>query len=1172
MNLFKLFLFRQAGNKIDFKKCFIFSTIVLLFFISACQNEDIVIQVTSSRCENRINPMGIDVRNPHLSWKLASSYRNKKQSAYQILVANSKETLKNNIGNLWDTKKVTSIQSIQVKYEGGQLKSEMIYYWKVRVWDEAGNVSNWSESALWEMGLLNKGDSTKWQAEWINDGKQSPQNLKEFYEEDPAPLFRYEFKTKKEIKKARLYISGLGYYEATINSKKVGDNVLDPGWTNYSKRILYSTYDVTDQIENIGNCIGVTLGNGWYNPLPMTMWGWLNLREYLPIGRPQFIAQLKIEFEDGMIKNVISNEEWKTHEGPILRNNIYLGEVYDARKEIDDWNTFGFDDSKWRYAKIVNEKIGELEAQNQPPIRITKTLKPVELMEPKPNVYIFDMGQNFAGWVKLKVNAPKGTKINLRYGELLNKDGTLNVMTSVAGQVKGSLIGGHYSPDTAWQSDTYIAKGKSIEYYTPRFTFHGFRYVEVTGYPGKPEIDAVEGLRLNSDLEKVGSFECSNKLFNDIQKMTEWTFLSNVFSVQSDCPHRERFGWGGDIATTTDAFIYNFNMSNFYTKVAIDFQDAALPDGRLRDNAPFTGADYCGIGWAVAHPVILLKLYQYYGNISLIEEQYETARKWFDGVISNNDLIITEGLSDHESLAPRPKPEMVTPLYYQSALIMSRLAEIINKFDDAERYKNLSEQIKKAYLEKFHDKGTGKFAPYTQGSQSFALYTGLTPKEEIDFAVSQLVKDINDHDGHITTGLYGTKFSLDILSKYGEAETAAQMVSKKDFPGWGNMLEKGATTLWEHWEYSDNTFSHNHPMFGVVSEWFYKWVAGIQSDTSAVGFDKIVIRPQIISNVDWAKAHFNSVHGKIICEWKRDDDIFALDVTIPANTTATIYVPTLEKENVMEGDKLASKSEGVKFIRWDGNLAVFEIGSGNYSFSSQGTKMNVTKPYVSTPQISKDTKILMIGDKVKAEIKCKENEAVIRYTLDGSEPNSSSQIYNKPLIVTNNITIIAKAFLDGFKPSIIFKMSYDFIDPHKNGVNWDFYEGRFKVLPDFKELQPVKNGEVFQFGLDKIDLPQYNFALQLNSYIKIDREGEYEFSISSNDGSKLYVNGKLIVDNDGEHGSRQLSGSIYLTKGKHLICVEYFQSGGGKSLQLFYWSDKISFQLIPGSVLFKSKN
>ena len=377
-------------------------------------------------------------------------------------------------------------------------------------------------------------------------------------------------------------------------------------------------------------------------------------------------------------------------------------------------------------------------------------------------------------------------------------------------------------------------------------------------------------------------------------------------------------------------------MANFYTKVVRDFQEAALPDGRLTDTAPFVGIDYCGIGWAFSHPLTLLELYQYYGNISLIQEQYEAAREWFEVVISNNDLIITNGLSDHESLAAIPTSEMVTPLYYQSAVIMSRLAEIIDRTEDAKRYKDLSIRIKKAYLDRFQDKGTGKFAPYTQGSQSFALYTGISPGDKRQDAVYELVKYIEEkNNGHLSTGIFGTKYTLDMLSENGFAQTAANMVDKKTFPGWGFMLANGATTLWEHWEYSDNTFSHNHPMFGSVSEWFYKWLAGIQADPTAVGFDKIIIRPQMVSNVNWVKGEYRSIQGNIISEWIRNEDNFILDLTIPVNTTALVYLPAKDLKSIREGNKEISEIKDIEFVKMENGNAIIKIGSGNYKFESK---------------------------------------------------------------------------------------------------------------------------------------------------------------------------------------------------------------------------------------------
>ncbi|MFC2122051.1 family 78 glycoside hydrolase catalytic domain, partial [Bacteroidota bacterium] len=714
-------------------------------------------------------------------------------------------------------------------------------------------------------------------------------------------------------------ITGLGYYEAEINGVRVGNNMLDPAWTNYNTRIFYSTYDVGKMLNNGQNCIAANLGNGWYNPLPMKMWGNNNIRTSLPVGRPCLIAQLNIEYEDGSKASYYTDESWKVHDGPILRNNVYLGEIYDARKEIKGWSVPGLDEKEWSTASLTQGPSGKLQSQPLPPIKITKTVLPEAVFEIDNGVYIFDMGENFAGWIKLKVEGEKGRRIKLRYGELLHEDNSLNVMTSVAGQIKRKGVGGAGSPDIAWQEDNYILKGEGIEEYSPRFTFHGFRYVEVAGYPGVPTTSSLTGYRLSSSVESVGSFECSNDMLNTIQKITQNTFLSNIFSVQSDCPHREKFGYGGDLATTCDAFMMNYDMEGFYAKAVYDWADAARSDGMLTDEAPFVGIQYCGVGWALVHPLLLNKLYQYYGNIRIVRDQYDISKKWFDLVISKNpDFIIKNGLSDHESLNPTPAPELVTPLYYYSAKLMSKLSAILDKNEDCDRYSVLAENIKSKYIEKFLAPLTGEVEPKTQTSQSFAIWLGLIPEKEKEMALEYLLKKIIiEKDSHLTTGIYATKFLFDILSSTGNIDLAYKIVSQKTFPGYGYMLENGATTLWEHWALSENTYSHNHPMFGTVSEWFYKWLGGIQPDTDAVGFDKIIIWPQIATGLEWVNSDYNSVKGLIRSKWTVKDGIFKLNVIIPPNSTAKVYIPTSDAGSVKESGKSASNAEEVIFKEYE---------------------------------------------------------------------------------------------------------------------------------------------------------------------------------------------------------------------------------------------------------------
>ncbi len=904
-------------------------------------------ELTHLRCEYRDSPLGIDAAQPRLSWVMAESggkppVRGQRQTAYQVLVASSEELLKLDLGNLWDSGKVTSGQSIQVEYAGQPLGSQARCHWKVRVWDKDGIPTEWSRPAIWEMGLLSPQD---WQALWLNDGKLNPAKTEDCYHEDPAPLFRKEFNLPKKVAQARLYISGLGYYQASLNGSLVGDQVLDPGWTGYSQRVLYTTRDVTGQLRQGDNCLGVTLGNGWYNPLPLRFWGHLNLREHLTIGRPRFIARLVVDFVDGTQQAIVSDSSWKVGDGPIRFNNTYLGEKYDARREVPGWDGPGFAGSGWRPPGVASEPLGVLRAQAQPPIRVTRTLKPVKIAEPTPGVFIFDMGRNFSGWVKLQVSAPEGTNITLRYGELLKKDGTLNPMTSVAGQIKGKRknaagieesVGGPGAPSVAWQSDTYVTKGRGVEQYTPRFTFHAFRYVEVTGLIGTPSIDMITGLRLNSDVERNGAFTCSSEPFNRIQEMCDWTFLSNLFSVQSDCTHRERFGYGGDLAVTSEAFMMNYDMADFYAKAVRDWGDSARPDGTLTDTAPAIGVEYCGLAWGMAHPLVQRQLYQYYGERCLLVEQYETTKRWLDlETAKNPEFIIADGLSDHESLVPTPAPAMVTPLFAASARTVGELASILGHQAEAEKYQRLASNIQKAYLGKFLDPTTGQVGPGTQASQAFALYLNLVPADRRQAVLQFLLDDLHrTPEPQLTTGIFGTKFLLDVLSRENQAGLASALVSRKSSPGWGWMLENGATTLWEHWEGSDNTYSQNHPMFGSVSQWFYQWLGGIQPAPTALGFDQIIIRPQVPAGLDWVRCHYDSVRGRIVSNWQRQGDRLTMEVTIPGNTIATIHVPAKDAAGVMESATAAAQADGVKFLRMENNAAVYAVGSGTYRFQS----------------------------------------------------------------------------------------------------------------------------------------------------------------------------------------------------------------------------------------------
>jgi alpha-L-rhamnosidase len=924
---------------------------VLLLAVAAMLTNDeassaapVSIRAANLRCEYAVDPLGIDAATPQLSWILEAArdgLRGEVQTAYQVVAGSTVAGLAAKRPELWDSGKVPSNRTLGIGYAGKPLRSGQEVFWKVRVWDRKGRASAWSAPARWEMALLDPDD---WKGKWIAAKTEGDPDPEASFRDDPAPLFRREITLRKNVARARAYVTGLGYYELRINGERVGDHRLDPAWTSYSHRVFYSTYDVTRHLRQGANAVGALLGYGWYHPVALPLFGRFDLRTELRTGMPRLILHLEIEYVDGSRETLGTDESWKWTDGPIVRNSVYLGEVYDARREQPGWDQPGFDDRAWRPSVPAKEPLGPLQAQPLPPIRATRDVKPVAVTEPKPGVFIVDLGQNFAGVVSMKVNGEAGRRVTLRYGELLYPDGTLNPMTSVMGQWKNRPVpAGSERPRTAWQQDAYVLKGEGEETFTPRFTFHGFRYVELTGYPGGPPLDAVVGRRMNTDLEPAGEFSCSDPMLNRIQEVTEWTFLSNVFSVQSDCPHREKLGYGGDIVAASEMALLNYDMAAFYAKTVRDFADGVRPNGGFPETAPYVGIADEGlgegsgpIGWGTAHPMLLWQLYQYYGERRLLEEQYPLAQRWLALLErSAKNGILDNGISDHESLVPKPRPLTGTAFYYFSAQLLARIASVLGKGADAERYAALAGSTKSAFNREFLHPGTGRYYTGTQACQSFALFFGLVPEAERAAALRVLVEDVEKHGGHLTTGIFGTKYMLRALTEAGRPEVAATIVGQKSFPGWGYMLEHGATTLWEHWEFSDNTFSHNHPMFGSVSEWFYRALAGINPAEEADGFDRIVLRPEPVPGLTWVKARYRSARGPITSEWRREGRRFSWTFEIPPNTTATIHVPASGPAGVTEGAKPAASVAGVRFVRFEGGRAVYEVDSGRYVFAAE---------------------------------------------------------------------------------------------------------------------------------------------------------------------------------------------------------------------------------------------
>ena len=657
------------------------------------------------------------------------------------------------------------------------------------------------------------------------------------YLDRPAPLFRKEFQTDKEIEQVKLLITAAGYYKAYVNGAAIENNVLDPAWTDFSKRIYYSEFDVTSSIKVGDNCLGVSLGNGFYNPLPLRKWGRRNLRQDLSsVGKPVFIAKLLIDYIDGQSEEIVSDASWSYAYGPILKNSVYLGVTFDARKEISGWNRPGFDDALWQSASIGIPPGGKLQKSFFPPVQITQEIAPVKISSHQAGIWMVDMGVNFTGTYKIKLSGSPGDTITFRFGERIYEDGALNPMTSVIGQIKRKGVGGPGAPDIAWQTDTYIIGNDQPAWFEPEFTYHTYRYMEISGLEKPPEISDVKGLFMHSNVGNSNHFSCSSDLLNSIQEATERTFLANLVSVQSDCPAREKFGYGGDINATSESFIYNFDMQAFYRKTIYDWVDA-MNDTTFVDTAPFVGVQYCGISWESAYLITQYYLYLYYNDTKIVKELYELNKQWMDKVARlHPDGIVEQGLSDHESLEPVPVQLTGTSHYLQCARIMKTFAGVMGDKANEVKYEQLAEQLKNLIRDEFWDKPVkGKINRQTLFST--LLYHGVVPASQIEAAKDSLLTAIkNGPSSHFNTGIFGTKYGLEAISENISPNIIFDIVNSTDYPGWGFMIDQGATTIWETWKESDNTYSNCHPMFGTVTEWYYRWLGGIRPDPEKTRF------------------------------------------------------------------------------------------------------------------------------------------------------------------------------------------------------------------------------------------------------------------------------------------------------------------------------------------------
>ncbi len=864
------------------------------------------------RCEYFLNPVGIDAHQPRLSWQLDDPRRGARQTAYQVLVATSPQISQ---GDLWDSGRIESDQSTHVPYGGTPLRSRQKCWWKVRSWDGQGIQSPWSDGAFWEMGLLEVGD---WMARWIG----SP-ILGGPFSIPPSPYLRKEFSIGSPIADARLYVTALGLYEFEINGQKAGRDVFAPGRTEYRKRVPYHVYDVTSLLQSGSNAAGAILGDGWYC-------GHLHSDPRQTYGdRPRLLAQLEITANDGSKQTIVTDSSWKTGQGPIRSSDMLMGEDYDARLEIPGWSKPKFDDSNWSPAIVFDDPGIAIVAHRAPPMRRTHEVKPIAPPTVSANKrrWLFDLGQNIVGRIRLKVRTEKpGQVIDVRYAEMLDKDGkpyTLSLRSARA-------------------TDHYTTRGGAEEIYEPHFTFHGFRYVELRDYPGTPTIDDVTGIVLQSDLATTGGFECSDPMINQLQRNIVWSQRGNFLDIPTDCPQRdERLGWTGDAQVFIRTAAFNMDVANFFTKWLTDVADAQGDDGRIPSVVPDVKSLYGegGPAWADAAIICPWTVYLCYGDSQILRDCYPTMQR-FMGFLEKNCVNFIradehwkwKGYGDWLSInAETPSDFIGTAFYGHCARLMSQIAAITGKSDDAEKYRRLFEDVRRAWQKRFIS-GDG-LTVKTQTAYVLALHFDLLPAAVQPRIVELLAADIAERRTHLSTGFVGTPYLNHVLARFGRPDVAYALLMQKTFPSWLYPITQGATTMWERWDawthekgFNDTGMnSFNHYAFGAIGEWMYSVVGGIDLDPQKPAYKHILIAPRPGDGITWARTHLDSMFGRIESNWQLENNRLHLDVLIPPNTTASVRIATANASGITE-------SGGAIAVKVAGEQAQMEIPAGKYSF------------------------------------------------------------------------------------------------------------------------------------------------------------------------------------------------------------------------------------------------
>lgn len=899
--------------------------IVLAFF---CLELAAQFQIVNLRCAYKANPVGIDIQKPRFSWEMESTERNLMQKSYRIRVALNEKDLIGGKNLVWDSGIQESDQSNHLEYGGPDQISGTRYFWQIKVWDNKGRESPWSQVNYWETGLLNAAD---WKVDWVASMLPEDKKISQ-----TAIHFRKDFAVSKKVAKARLYISSLGLYEAHINGKRVGDELFTPGWTSYNTRIQYQTYDVTNLVQAGDNAIGVLVGDGWYRGFI----GWSSQRNFYG-DQAGVIAQLEITYSNGKEEILGTDGSWKVNQGPILMSDIYNGEVYDARKNLGSWTMPGYDDSQWQQVRILDHSKAILIAPEGPPVRKIQEIKPVTVFTTPKGETVYDFGQNMVGWIRLKVNGQAGQQIHIQHAEVLDKYG--NFYTENLRSAKASL--------------SYTLKGGGDEIYEPHFTFMGFRYVKVEGI-ADPKPEHLTGIVIHSDMPVTGDFECSEPLLNQLQHNIQWGQKGNFLDVPTDCPQRdERMGWTGDAQAFFTTAAYNMDVASFFAKWLKDLEADQSENGMVPHVIPNVLGKNAGgsTGWADVSTIIPWDMYVAFGDKRVLEQQYNSMKAWVKYMEDRTnekglwntgfhfgDWLFYSRNDDRDGMSAITDKYLIAQAFYaNSADILVKTATVLGKTEDKKYYEALSKKVKDAFVKEYLT-GNGRLVSNTQTAYVLALKFNLLPENLRQQATERLVTNIEMYNNHITTGFLGTPYICDVLTNTGHLDKAYTLLEQKTYPSWLYPVTMGATTIWERWDgiKPDSTFqsesmnSFNHYAYGAIGNWMYRVVAGINPDEAQPGYKHIIIAPQPGGTLTTASANFHSMYGQISSKWVLDGQKINLEIRIPPNTYATIYLPDAAGKVVMESGKtLTSSTEGVHSIREAEANLIAVVGSGQYSFS-----------------------------------------------------------------------------------------------------------------------------------------------------------------------------------------------------------------------------------------------